>query len=541
MNSANNIFIKEYEILKKNEVNKLYDLTKKTTSNVSSYLYTPLSFWINDNKYLKFDNGTISEASNAYFRPAAVVNKDVEVSGSGSYSDPWNFVNSYSITFHCNGDGEISESNEDTSNKSKDLTVTVNASTTKTIHLYPKTDKIEYKNSSCSSIMEEDKNGLTKLEIKAESDMNCNLYFGEAEYTVTYMNGDTEIEELRTSFSENSGKKIITSEEQFKDYDFKNTIQQKNNEGYDFLGWSTSKTGAVKYIVGVEYDCVRTMTLYAKWGLKPDTTADISYDDINEVKVLNVTPKNGSSLGTWLSNTTWFPLKENTKTPNQKVTIKSIKITEFNNNYIKYLEQNEETGKWEYDVIVFGFADCNGKTDGDLSIVAAKKLEEEILKGLPVVFGHDTLVTSTYCGTHTEFNKLAKYVGTKVTNKESVSNTNQIEINQSLKNGLLLSKPYNLNLNTSYLKVAETHSSEGLRLLEEGDENYENADYAITWLSYKNSVSQPTPYLFTYSNGIINTAYVSTGHSNGKSTEDESKILVNLLFYMYARSYGIDH
>ena len=55
------------------------------------------------------------------------------------------------------------------------------------------------------------------------------------------------------------------------------------------------------------------------------------------------------------------------------------------------------------------------------------------------------------------------------------------------------------------------------------------------WLTFDN-IGTPAKsiYLSTYGNN----AFIQTGHSNGSATEDEQKIIANIIFYTMSQRYS---
>ena len=90
---------------------------------------------------------------------------------------------------------------------------------------------------------------------------------------------------------------------------------------------------------------------------------------IKEIKVLNVYPI--KSYANYFSD--W--MKEKGK---NIIKVDSVYIDTFNSNPNKYLNENE----LKYDVIVFGFADCNGNKD--LNDKSAKIIGANTILGLSI-------------------------------------------------------------------------------------------------------------------------------------------------------------
>ena len=167
----------------------------------------------------------------------------------------------------------------------------------------------------------------------------------------------------------------------------------------------------------------------------------------------------------------------------------------------------------KYDVIVFGFADCNGNKD--LNDKSAKVTEAYLKAGGSAIFGHDTMYYS-----NPYFSKLAKYVGITL-NGSSTPYISKVKIN---KEGIFTSYPYSIE--KKVLTIPESHITNQVA---HGD----------IWLTFtgnpklSNDASRNF-YLTTYGNN----AFIQTGHTGGQATEDEQEILANIIFYTVAKRYS---
>ncbi len=102
------------------------------------------------------------------------------------------------------------------------------------------------------------------------------------------------------------------------------------------------------------------------------------------IKVLNVYPDVAGSdqLKSWMDAL-------NAVNENVNITVDKVKITDFNANPTSYLDAKQ----LNYDVVVFGFWDSNyGR---DLSVDAMNVIDDFIDNDGGVIFGHDTMETST--------------------------------------------------------------------------------------------------------------------------------------------------
>lgn len=159
---------------------------------------------------------------------------------------------------------------------------------------------------------------------------------------------------------------------------------------------------------------------------------------------------------------------------------------------------------WNYDVIVFGFADTNkGK---DLNEKSAKVVAEYIKAGKGVLFGHDTVTASKKY-----FKLFAEDLNLKLEEQgdRQLSWCSRICVN---KKGALTSSPYELGkVNTKY-GIPTSHS-------------YFQYPAGEVWMKFE---SDQSPYLTTWKN----CALIQMGHSDGKPTNEEQKLLINTLMYL---------
>ncbi|MBE0069875.1 Ig domain-containing protein [Thermoanaerobacterium thermosaccharolyticum] len=259
------------------------------------------------------------------------------------------------------------------------------------------------------------------------------------------------------------------------------------------------------------------------WGIN-DTSQTYSYmvykKDINDsdfqtipvkdhLKVLEVYPYI-SVLKDWMNNY-----------GQGKISVDSIPIETFNSN---------PSIVWNYDVAVFGFADCNNHKG--INDNAEQILDQYIQNGRGVLFGHDTIYPDNQ---RSNFNILAEkylnmtytggnwYSGADPSKGFTIEGTSTIVIT---KKGLLTNYPYKIGDIGTELTVPPSHTSG----------HYANGDI---WMRYDwNSQGMTDPlnfYLTTWNN----VAMIQTGHSilpgipvTQYATEDEQKLMANTLFYL---------
>ena len=200
-------------------------------------------------------------------------------------------------------------------------------------------------------------------------------------------------------------------------------------------------------------------------------------------------------------------------------TVTAVSLTDFNLTPTNYIPTN--TPKSLYNVIIFGFQDCNNQQD--LSNTSKSAVENFINNNGGVIFGHDTIWARTIgCGgiIHNNFNDLAHYAGIALG-----TSTNNNNFTAVTKNGLLsttsqmFNSPYLLATNFS---VNQTHTSGSL----------------------------PSSTLCTASDGLniwfhggdLNTKFWATtcgrvehimlGHSTNFPAISEQRSLINMFYYV---------
>ena len=231
--------------------------------------------------------------------------------------------------------------------------------------------------------------------------------------------------------------------------------------------------------------------------------------DVNEIKninVLNIYPYHstqniyGNQLESWMNTYGKGIIK-----------VTPVYILDFNANPEKYLGTS---GKWNYDEIVFGFVDCNGSQD--LSAHASELVDTYLNEGGAAIFGHDTL-TVKGCGSHTNFNKLAKHVNLELT-KNAYSASTKVKIS---KKGIFTEYPWKIGDLGTVLTIPTSHV-------------YGQVAHGDVWITFDiNDTDANKIYLSTWGNN----AFIQTGHSNGAATPDEQKIIANIIFYTFAKQY----
>jgi uncharacterized repeat protein (TIGR02543 family) len=245
------------------------------------------------------------------------------------------------------------------------------------------------------------------------------------------------------------------------------------------------------------------------------TISLMDYTSVKEIKVLQIYPIENAKgqLKTWMETNGYGK---------GIIKVDSVYIDDFNNNPNAYLSKTN--GKWNYDVLFLGTWDSNNSKD--LSAASKSLTESYINDGGGCIFGHDTIRWDTYntAGALPNFTSLAKYVNITQNSYWAEGKSNASTSVKIIKKGLFTTYPWNIGEIGTVLKIPAAHSV--------GQSG--NGDI---WLEFVNQTAIPEGdkgnfYLTTYNN----CAMIQTGHSNGAATEDEQKIIANLIFYNYQLS-----
>ena len=214
------------------------------------------------------------------------------------------------------------------------------------------------------------------------------------------------------------------------------------------------------------------------------------------------------------------------------IDVTPVALTDFNVNPERYLKA--PNGEWRYDVIMFGSWDENGSShpDGDLSIRARNLVRNFIEDGRGVLFGHDTIVGYGTDHTRGNFGSLRTYVNIQLREQDRLEDapwvgSDKVKI---LRQGLLNKWPWDIGDPGTVLTIPYAHSTA----------EYAHGDVWMEFTEVKGFASGPVrknPRTNTGTNNFYlttwnNVAKIQTGHSSGKATPDEQKILANTLFYL---------
>lgn len=191
--------------------------------------------------------------------------------------------------------------------------------------------------------------------------------------------------------------------------------------------------------------------------------------------------------------------------------IDTVLIDDYNREPDSYL-LNEE-GMYRYDVLVFGIYDSNAYKDlNEQSYNATVKFMES---GRGILFGHDTVIPLWKY-----FRKFGEPLGIKIIDRNSWVLNNKVKV---VNTGFLTSYPWKIE---GILTIPTTHAS---------SQYTGGTTKATVWMEFtldgiydSASGTVANAYLVTHNQ----LALIQTGHSSGKVTDDECKILANTLFYL---------
>ncbi|MBP1042771.1 hypothetical protein I6N95_17270 [Vagococcus sp. BWB3-3] len=240
-----------------------------------------------------------------------------------------------------------------------------------------------------------------------------------------------------------------------------------------------------------------------------------------EVQVLNIYPDSDASntLKGWMTNPSiGLGL----------IKVTSMSMATYNSNVRGALIDGK--GDYKYDVLMFGTWDSNNSRD--LNATSREETKKFMDSGRGVLFGHDTIWANLK-----NFDTFKTYLGittysTGTNNpwkKELRMGSNKVKVTN---NGYLMKYPHEL-ANSLELSIPYAHSAAQMSGVNTNTKWLEfKAPFGVTSVgSGGNLVNDATygtnnHYLLTKDNlGLI-----QTGHSNGQSTSDEMKILVNSLY-----------
>ncbi len=324
------------------------------------------------------------------------------------------------------------------------------------------------------------------------------------------------------------------------------------------------------YSANTKYFVVRKNLSTGKWQLRGNYAKET-------IRVLNVYPnKTDSTTGTNAWGFKDWMDELNAENSNVNIQTTSVEFTAFNSNPKNYLKLDAD-GKYNYDVVVFGFWDSFGGGSNDISTSTSTYLAEFIEYGGGVLFGHDTVNLK---GTHNNFNGLlddymdvvylpqnydANNDGT-AHNREAWVYSDKIDVTRQTS---ATTYPFDINELSLIIPVSHTlgqitKSSDDI--LMKFEKNYYEADGSGPYFYYPGAGSTYQAYApkdsdqIYYHGGDVgyeegwyesnayllienNVGYIQCGHTSGQTNKAEQKILANLMYAMtvlFFESKGVD-
>lgn len=235
-----------------------------------------------------------------------------------------------------------------------------------------------------------------------------------------------------------------------------------------------------------------------------------SWNGEEKVRVLNIYPHPAAEnyLKEWMESEL-----SNGEGPAGKglFEIDTVLIDDYNREPGRYLE--DENGAYKYDVLLFGTYDANAYKDlNERSYEATVKFMES---GRGILFGHDTVIV-----VWPYFRKFAEPLGCKIIDRNVWTIGDKVKV---VNTGFLTSYPWKIE---GELTVPASHA---------GSQYTGGTTAATVWMEFvcggaydEVSGASANAYLFSHNQ----LAMIETGHSSGKATDDERKILANTLFYL---------
>ncbi|MDE7365989.1 MAG: hypothetical protein K2N24_01400 [Lachnospiraceae bacterium] len=239
-----------------------------------------------------------------------------------------------------------------------------------------------------------------------------------------------------------------------------------------------------------------------------------SWDSEEEVRVLNIYPCRPAKdyLIDWMNT----PLSdEDTPAGQNLFDIDTVLIDDYNAEPDRYLK--DEAGNYQYDVLFFGTYDSNAFKD--LTEEAYEATQAFVDSGRGILFGHDTVCLRGR-EAHPQFARFADQMGIKLSTTSTDIASSRVRVVNS---GFLTSYPWKIE---GDITVPPTHSlgqytggtlkaTVWMELERAGSTDEETGGISNAYLFSRNQL-----------------AMIQTGHSNGKATDDERKVIANTLFYL---------
>ncbi|MCM1496754.1 MAG: hypothetical protein NC089_13285 [Bacteroides sp.] len=239
-----------------------------------------------------------------------------------------------------------------------------------------------------------------------------------------------------------------------------------------------------------------------------------SWDAEEEVRVLNIYPCKQAEhyLIDWMNT----PLSgEDTPAGQNLFDIDTVLIDDYNREPERYLK--DEAGNYQYDVLFFGTYDSNAFKD--LTEESYEATQAFADSGRGILFGHDTVCLRGR-EAHPQFARFADQMGIKLSTTSADIASSRVRV---INSGFLTSYPWKIE---GDITVPPTHSlgqytggtlkaTVWMELDRAGSTDEETGGISNAYLFSRNQL-----------------AMIQTGHSNGRATDDERKIIANTLFYL---------
>ncbi|MGG5314882.1 hypothetical protein [Enterococcus sp. AZ163] len=293
---------------------------------------------------------------------------------------------------------------------------------------------------------------------------------------------------------------------------------------------------AKRSYVDLKWDKINNLTqsgykLYQSEDGSSWSTRSMTYG--KSIKVLNVYPDiaGSNTLKGWMDG-----LNLKAEDGSNLIQVTAVSISDFNTNPDTYLKGG--SADYQQDVIMFGSWDSNNEKD--ISEAAAQATVKFLDSGRGVLFGHDTVYKAPYVNAKQNwwkyFHDQKDYLGIGHESKTEFTDGNAGLVNSKywtgsqkvkiINDGYLMKYPFEL-ANELVLNIPYSHNIE-----------FANKNIGTTWAEFiEPSGNFPNPiydegdwrggwYLKT--NDSV--AMIQTGHSGGQSTQDERKIIANVLY-----------
>ena len=314
-------------------------------------------------------------------------------------------------------------------------------------------------------------------------------------------------------------------------------VEPKPNEDYIRLDWDFGKNQPYIYKV------------FKRTSGDEDfqSISSINVDKVSRINVLNLYPYNDNpdayyymqtleteSYRTWDGEEVTLPtsasLKKWMEEPNEEhpkgygqgiIEVTPVKLLDFNNNPRKYLY--DENGEYIYNSVMIGSWDSNA--GNVINSNAGNELLKFVESGRGLLLGHDTVESGKSIFRDSFTDKTGIVAGSS-----PMVGRSQVYIN---KKSIFTKYPWDIgdvgdvlnipNSHTQNTKAEESNTFLKFKVDKFGTTSNVNGDYVVEDGIYTNR------YFLTIKNNI---GMIQTGHSNGRASVDEQKIIANALFYL---------